>query len=99
MNKYQQRINKEAFLLVHKNPALLQKRGQPLKEARKALHDKGYEYAHGNKNRSKTLRKQIHVNGTKSYSTENPRKERLEEIARKTSSLKIRLDFLERRKS
>ncbi|XP_038051512.1 uncharacterized protein LOC119724498 [Patiria miniata] len=98
LNRYQQHINKEAFLLVKANPALLENRGHLLTAARKALHDCGYDYAHGNKTRSKVLGKQVSGTYTKTYSRAKARNERLEEIADQTRSLETQLEYFQKGK-
>lgn len=50
VNRYGKKINAMSFALAKEDPSLLQNRGNLLQAARKALHDSGYEYAHGKKN-------------------------------------------------
>ena len=57
MNKYQQAINKEAFLVAKERPDLVYRRGELLKEARLRLHASGYSYKRGSQSRSKVFGK------------------------------------------
>ena len=57
LNKYQQAINKEAFLVAKERPDLVFRRGELLKEARIRLHASGYRYKRGSQSRSKVFGK------------------------------------------
>ncbi|XP_071505671.1 uncharacterized protein [Diadema antillarum] len=99
VNRYGKRINAVALSLAKEDPSLLQNRGNLLQKARLALHESGYEYAHGKKTRSKKFGTERHkAKEVSNHSREVVRQDRLNELTEIISSLRRQVSYLEKGK-
>ncbi|XP_072164029.1 uncharacterized protein [Diadema setosum] len=99
VNRYCESINAVALSLAKEDPSLLQNRGNLLQKARLALHESGYEYAHGKKTRSKKFGTECHKAKEVSYhSRKVVRQDRLTELTEIISSLQRQVSYLEKGK-
>lgn len=98
VNSYGKKINAMSFALAKEDPSLLQNRGNLLQAARKALHDSGYEYAHGKKTRSQKFGRHQKEKEVEKYTCEAARHERSTELNESISSLQKQAEYLEKAK-
>lgn len=98
VNRYGKKINAMSFALAKEDPSLLQNRGNLLQAARKALHDSGYEYAHGKKTRSQKFGRHQKEKEVEKYTCEAARHERSTELNESISSLQKQAEYLEKAK-